>query len=116
MATPTTRTEFKKYCLRRLGAPVVEINVDEMQLDDRVDDALVFYQDYHYDGTERTFLKHQLTADDISNEYLAIPQTIMGVINIFPIGNGLNTNNIFNMRYQMTLNDVYDWSHAKVQN
>ena len=116
MATPTTRTEFKKYCLRRLGAPVVEINVDDQQIDDRIDDALAFYQDYHYDGTERTFLKHQLTATDISNQYLSIPQSIMGIINIFPIGTGLNTNNIFNMRYQMTLNDVYDWSHSKVQN
>jgi len=116
MATPTSRTEFKKYCLRRLGAPVVEINVDDQQIDDRIDDALAFYQDYHYDGTERTFLKHQLTETDITNQYLVIPQTVMGVINIFPIGTGLNTNNIFNMRYQMTLNDVYDWSHAQVQN
>ena len=72
MANPTTREELKKYCLRRLGAPVIEINVDEDQIQDRLDDALAFYHDYHYDGTERTFLKHQLTATDITNKYIAI--------------------------------------------
>jgi hypothetical protein len=52
MATPRTRTEFKEYCLRRLGHPVIQINIDDDQLDDRVDDALAFYHDYHYDGME----------------------------------------------------------------
>lgn len=116
MATPTTRKEFKDYCLRRLGAPVVEINVDEMQIDDRVDDALAFYRDYHYDGSERTFLKHQVTEADKTNGYIAVPTTIMGVVNVFPIGAGLNTNNMFNIRYQISLSDVYDWASAQVQN
>ena len=116
MATPTTRKEFTDYCLRRLGAPVVEINVDEMQIDDRVDDALAFYRDYHYDGSERTFLKHQVTAADKTNGYIAVPTTIMGVVNVFPIGAGLNTNNMFNIRYQISLSDVYDWASAQVQN
>ena len=110
MATPTTRKEFTDYCLRRLGAPVVEINVDEMQIEDRVDDALAFYRDYHYDGSERTFLKHQVTAADKTNGYIAVPTTIMGVVNVFPIGAGLNTNNMFNIRYQISLSDVYDCS------
>jgi hypothetical protein len=64
MSKPTNRVTFVAYCLRRLGAPVVEINVDDDQLDDRVDDALDFYRDYHYDGSERTYLKHQVTQED----------------------------------------------------
>lgn len=80
MANPRSRTELKNYCLRRLGSPVVEINVDEDQMQDRIDDALEFYRDYHFDGTERTFLKHQVTASDITNEYISIPTTITGII------------------------------------
>lgn len=116
MANPTTRDEFKKYCLRRLGHPVIEINVDEDQLQDRIDDALAFYRDYHYDGTERTFLKHQITADDISNGYISVPSNIIGVVNVFPVGTGLNANNLFNLRYQITLNEIYDWAHSQISN
>jgi hypothetical protein len=116
MANPTSRDELKKYCLRRLGHPVIEINVDEDQMQDRIDDALAFYRDYHYDGSERTFYKHQVTSTDQTNGYVAIPSNIIGVVNVFPVGTGLNANNLFNLRYQITLNDVYDWSHAKVQN
>lgn len=116
MANPTSREELKKYCLRRLGHPVIEINIDEDQMQDRIDDALAFYRDYHYDGTERTYLKHQVTAADITNEYISVPSNISGVINVFPTGTGLNTSNLFNLRYQITLNEVYDWSHSKIQN
>ena len=116
MANPTSRTELKNYCLRRLGHPVIEINIDEDQMQDRIDDALEFYRDYHYDGVERTYYKHQVTADDRTNGYIPIPTNINGVINVFPIGTGLNANNLFNLRYQITLNDIYDWSHAQFQN
>ena len=115
MATPSTRTELKKYCLRRLGAPVVEINVDEDQVDDRIDDALEFYRDYHYDGTERTYLKHPVTAEDKANKYITVPQDIIGIINIFPIGTGLQANNLFNLRYQISLNEVHDWAGERIQ-
>src|SRR6056300_962085 len=116
MANPSTREELKKYCLRRLGHPVVEINIDEDQMQDRIDDALEYYRDYHFDGSERTFLKHQVTADDITNEYVTVPSTINGIINVFPVGTGLNANNLFNLRYQVTLNEIYDWSHSQFQN
>ena len=72
MANPTSRTELKNYCLRRLGYPVLDINVDDDQMQDRIDDAIEFYRDYHYDGTERVYLKHVVTATDKTNEYITI--------------------------------------------
>ena len=107
MAVPATRSEFKEFCLRRLGKPVIEINVDEDQAEDRIDEALQFYWDYHYDGTERTFLKHVVTSDDKTNRYISVSDNIIGVINLFDIGDAINTNNLFNIRYQIALNDLY---------
>ena len=60
MAIPSTRAELKEYALRKLGKPMIEINVDDDQMEDRIDEALKYYQDYHFDGTERTWLKHQV--------------------------------------------------------
>ena len=65
MAKPSTRQELIDYCLRRLGAPVLEINVDDDQIDDLVDDALQYFQERHFDGVERMYLKYQLTQQDI---------------------------------------------------
>ena len=59
MATPSTRTQFKDYCMRRLGWPVLQINVDDDQVEDRIDDALSFFNDYHWDGVEKIYMKHQ---------------------------------------------------------
>jgi hypothetical protein len=66
MAQPSTRQGLIDYCLRRLGAPVLEINVDDDQIDDLVDDALQYFQERHYDGVERMYLKYQITQDDIN--------------------------------------------------
>ena len=66
MAVPSSRETFKEFCLRRLGKPVIEINVDDDQVGDAIDTALNYYHDYHFDGSQRTFLKHQVTADDLS--------------------------------------------------
>jgi hypothetical protein len=107
MAIPTTRDQFKSYCLRKLGAPVIEINVDDDQVEDRIDEALIYYWDYHFDGTEKTYYKHQLTQTDIDNKYITVPDNIIGAVNLFPIGQALNTNNLFNIRYQIALNDLY---------
>jgi len=107
MAVPTTRAQFAQYCLRRLGAPVIEINVDPDQVDDRIDEALLYFADYHFDGTQDTYYKYQLTAQDITNQYITLPDNIIGAVDIFPMGQGLNTNNLFNIRYQIALNDLY---------
>lgn len=116
MAQPTTRDQFKEWCLRKLGKPVIEINVDKDQVDDRVDEALSFYWDYHFDGTERTFFKHQVTANNISEGYITVPENIIGVVNLFDIGDALSTNNLFNIRYQFALNEIYDLSNYNLSN
>ena len=107
MAVPATRSQFKEYCLRTLGKPVLEINVDDDQVEDRIDQALRYFWDYHFDGSEKTYYKHQVTAQDKINRYITMPENIIGVINIFSIGDALNTNNMFNIRYQIALNDLY---------
>ena len=65
MSKPNTRQELIDYCLRRLGAPVLEINVDEDQIDDLVDDTIQYFNERHYDGVERMYLKYKITQDDI---------------------------------------------------
>ena len=111
MAVPTTRETFIDYVKRRLGHPVTEINVDEMQLEDRIDEALKYFQDYHFDGVEKTWLKHEVTETDKTNNYITISNSnTIGIINIFDIGDATSTNNLFNVRYQIALNDLYDLS------
>jgi hypothetical protein len=107
MSVPTSRDTFKEYCLRKLGKPVIEINVDDDQVDDRIDEALRYFWDYHFDGSDKIYYKYKLTQTDIDNKYISMPSNIIGVINLFPIGQALNTNNLFNIRYQIALNDLY---------
>jgi hypothetical protein len=114
MAKPTTREQFKEYCLRKLGKPVLEINVADEQVEDRIDEALAYWQDYHYDGSQKVYLSHEVTQEDIDNKYFDIPSTYTGVINIFPIGNSYSTNNLFNIRYQIALNDLYAFTTTPI--
>ena len=113
MATPTSRTTFKEYCLRTLGKPVVDINVDDAQVEDRIDDALQYYRDYHFDGTERIIKKIEITQSikdnkqiDLSNE----SPEIIGVTRLFDIGDAIQSSNLFNIRYQINLNDLFDFT------
>jgi hypothetical protein len=107
MAVPTTRAEFTENCLRRLGKPVIEINVDDDQVSDRIDEALHYYWDYHFDGSEKTYYKYAITEQDKTNKYIIMPENIIGVVNIFDLGSTLGVNNLFNIRYQIALNDLY---------
>jgi hypothetical protein len=107
MAVPTSRAEFKEFCLRKLGKPVIEINVDDDQIDDRIDEALRYYWDYHFDGADKVYYKYQVTQQDKTNRYITMPDNIIGVVNLFEVGQALNTNNLFNIRYQIALNDLY---------
>ena len=109
MAPPVSRQELIDYCKRKLGDPVLEINVDEDQIDDRVDEALQYWQEYHFDATLRTFYKHQVTQADITNEFIPIPQNILFVNKMFPVSSSFGTSfNFFDIKYQMMLNDIAD--------
>ena len=109
MANPTSRATLIDYCKRRLGDPVIEINVDEDQLEDRVDEALQYYQEYHSDATVRTYLKHLVTSTDISNEYISLSSDILFVSKLFPLSSSFNSSfNFFDIKYQMMLNDIAD--------
>lgn len=108
MAIPTSRSTFKEYCLRKLGKPVIEINVDDDQVDDRIDESLKYYWDYHFDGSERIYYKHTITPTDIANKYITLPENIIGAVRVFSIGDpSIRNDDLFNIRYQIALNDLY---------
>ena len=111
MAKPNSRSTLIDYCMRSLGAPVVEINVDEDQVEDRIDEALQFYQHYHADAIEKVFLKHQITSDDITNGYISIPDLVTDVVRIFPLRDSISGDSMFDAQYQMHLNDVYSMGY-----
>ena len=137
MAEPATRENLKQYALRALGKPVIEINVDDDQLEDRIDEALQYFAQYHYDGIRRTYLKYQYTEADKTrmtgdssesitknsvttswkegNNFLVVPDSVISVINIFPFSNKSNMN-LFDVRYQLRLNDLYDFSSTSIIN
>ena len=134
MAKPNTKAELKEYALRRLGKPVLEINVSDDQCDDAIDYTIQKFQQFHYDGAERVYLKHKITQADIDrakpaqdtittstagnsewaerNAYLEIPQHIISVEGLFSFTDK-GTANMFDIRYQMRLNDLYDFTSTQ---
>jgi hypothetical protein len=110
MAKPQTRQQFKDYCLRRLGFPVITINVDDDQVEERIDDALQFFNDYHFDGTEKLFMKHQLTAEDIARRWIYVPDAVTFVTGVIPFDDSNSSINMFDLRYQLRLHDLYDFT------
>lgn len=107
---PASREEFKQFCLRRLGAPLLEINIADEQLEDCIEIAFSYYYDYHYDATEKIYLAHQVTDTDKVNKYIQIPDEIIGITSILDVGDSYSTNNLFNLRYQISLNDLYSFN------
>ena len=125
MATITSRKEFTDYCLRRLGFPVIELNLDEDQISDRIDDALQYWQDYHFDGTQKVYYIKAITQTDINNKYLNLADAkdgsnnamdIIGVTRIFPVQDSQSTVSMFDLRYQLRLNELYDFTSASYIN
>ncbi len=149
MAQPSNRSELVNYCKRQLGAPVLEINVADEQVDDLVDDALQYFHERHFDGVIQTYLKYKITQDDIdrgrargdnkkvgivtttettsivgtattftyeeNSNYLQIPPSVIGVNKIYHFdGANATTNNMFSMKYQMFLNDIYYWGSMEI--
>jgi len=117
MAVPTTRATFKDYIKRKLGHPVVEINLDDDQMEDRIDDALRFWQEYHFDGTEVILVSHEVNATDISNKYLDLTaaqnDSIIGISRMLATSG--QTTNMFSVRYQMAFNDIATYSTRGVR-
>lgn len=132
MAIPTSKAELKEYCLRRLGKPVLEVNVSDDQCDDAIDYAIQKFQQFHYEGAERVYLKHLFTAADIQagktnvsslgkdgttqwleqSTFLSVPDHITAVEGIFTFTDK-GTRNMFDIRYQMRLNDLYDFTSTQ---
>lgn len=117
MAKPTTRKEFKEYCLRKLGHPVIQINVSDEQIEDRIDQAVSFYNEYHYNGAEHLYLKHLITEEDIENGYITVPENLVGVVRIFDLSSSITSGSgMFNVTYQFVLNNLQDLTGYSIQN
>ncbi|MBK02952.1 MAG: hypothetical protein CL464_10925 [Acidimicrobiaceae bacterium] len=113
----STRPQLIDYCKRRLGHPVTELNLDDDQISDRIDDAIEFFQEYHFDGVEKVFLKHTLDADDIENEYIDIADPVISVLRVLPIPNfNAFQTGFFNEEYQLRLNDLENFSGSTLIN
>jgi len=138
MAIPISKSTFKSYCLRNLGFGVIDINVSDDQTDDRIDEALQYFAQYHYDGVEKMYLKYKITQTDIdrarSNDtttsadtsdstitanfqegknFIPMPSAVVSVSNIFNFDEA-QTNSMFDIRYQLRLNDLYDFSSTSI--
>lgn len=120
-----TRQQFKDYCLRRLGFPVIDINVDDDQVEDRIDDALQYWQDYHFDGMQKVYYIKRVDQTDIDQKYIDLANVqdssntnidIIGVTRVFPVQDSQATINMFDLRYQLRLNELYDFTSASYIN
>ena len=143
MAKPSTRQQLIDYCLRRLGAPVLEINVDDDQIDDLVDDALQYFNERHFDGVERMYLKYQITQDDIdrgrakgtngvgivtttgtsgigtfnfyeTSNYIQVPDSVIGIEKVFKFDTSSISGGMFSIKYQLFLNDLYYFNSVEL--
>ena len=146
MAQPSTRGELIDYCKRQLGAPVLEINVADEQIEDIIDDAVQFFQERDFDGVYQSYRKYAITREDIdrgqggttgagittttvdttvgvttqftyteNSNFLPIPPEVIGVTKIFHFdGSNTITNNMFSVKYQLFLNDIYYWGTTEL--
>jgi hypothetical protein len=123
--TITSRPDFKNYCLKRLGFPVIDINIDDDQVEDRIDDALQFWHDYHFDGLQKVYYIKKIDQTDINRKYLDLTEAkdssnnaleITGVTRIFPISDSQSSISMFDLRYQLRLNELYDFTSASYIN
>ena len=139
MAIPTSKSTFKDYCFRALGSGVIDINVSDDQADDRIDEALQFFAQYHYDGIEKMYLKHLITEAEVTraranttttgtdtsdssitasflegNNFIPMPSAVVSVIQVWPFTDTGGGSNMFDIRYQLRLNDLFDLSSTSV--
>ena len=139
MAVPSTKATLKSYALRALGYGVIDINISDDQADDRLDEALQYFAHYHYDGVERMYLKHLITTAEVSrarsdaseiatdtkdtgvtatwkegDNWIPVPSAVLSVVNVFPFTDTGGGSNLFDVRYQLRLNDLFDLSSTSV--
>jgi hypothetical protein len=114
---PLTRQQFKDYCLRQLGFPVIKIELDEDQIEDNIDTAVIMMQTYHYDGKMKVYYKYQMTANDVANNPIQVQlsNNIIGIGKLFTISSSQGTStkdgfNMFDINYQIRLNELYDYT------
>jgi hypothetical protein len=132
MAKPSTRQELVDYCKRQLGAPVLQINIADEQVDDIIDTAIQFYQEWHYDGVERMYLKHLITAEDVTRftesdeltstadpdgstwenrkNFIEVPDHVIGISKVFGVSSNWIRNDLFGLSNQYFLMDVFSFS------
>jgi hypothetical protein len=110
MATVTNREELKQYCLRALGSPLINIDITDEQMEDRIDEAISYFREYYFDGIEKVYLKHQLKQEDIDNRYIELPSHVWAVNRVFPYPTSSSSSqlNIFDLQYQLRMNDLRD--------
>lgn len=107
---PTDMNSLRIHCFRELGWPAIKINIDEDSANQAIYNALQFFQDFHHDAMDRWYLKHQLTTEDKENGWIPITENIFGVTRIFPIGSTNASVNMFDLRYQLRLHELYDFT------
>lgn len=112
---PTTRDEFKAYVLRANGFEVLRLNISDNQIDDRIDEALRFWWDYYWDGSEKVYYKYQVQDGDAQNGYFTIPENITGIVKVLQPGTiSTNINSMFSVQYQMVLNDLFNLANMSL--
>lgn len=130
MAQPSTRQQLIDYCKRQLGAPVLQINIDDAQVSDIIDDAIQYYNEHHFDGLERMYLKHQITTEDETrftssdvltiapnddewenrNNYIQVPDHVVGIQKVFGVSSNWIRNDLFGLSNQYFLMDIFSFS------
>ncbi len=114
---PYNKETFKDYVMRKLGHPVIQINVSDEQIEDRIDEAISFWNDYHYNGSELVYLKHKLASIDIDRGYITLPDNIIGAPRIFDLSTSISTGTgMWNVTYQYALNNMTDLTSGSLQN
>lgn len=108
-----TRDELIDYCFHQLGAPVIQVELEEQQVSYCVDNAIDRFQSVHGDGSIRRFIPHTVTKEDIDRGYIIVPDAIISVVRVIPLNHGMLSNNLssmgmFNPVYQYRLNDFWD--------
>lgn len=107
MSLPTSRSTFKQYCLRKLGEPVIRINIDDTQVEDAISEALQKYWDYHFDGSEKVYYKVDVTPTILADKYITLPDNIIGTVQIFPLSRVYQSSDVFSVRYQVALHTLF---------